>query len=354
MSSNNSISGHQILKTLGSLVVNSTGDANTTCQYPRPPEGADLKSIVFIGQNNHKDQLTQKTAIIVSSDRFEYQPDAAQLIIKVSDCQRAMTLALTLFDQKNLDFCTKIHPTAVVSESAQLGKGVTVGAFSFIGDNTVIDDFAQIAHHVVVSAKCKIGSYTRIHSFAFVGHHTQIGSHCEIFNNTSIGSDGFGYIQGSEHTKIPQVGNVVIEDNVSLGANCTVDRAMLFETRIRKGTKVDDHSHFAHNVDVGEHNLLAGGFFIAGTSKTGKHLTVGGTVAISDHVNITDNVTLGGRSAVTSDVREPGVYTGFPLEPYRTGIKNLQAIKFLHEIRMDVKELKQKLGLSDKPEGSQK
>jgi UDP-3-O-[3-hydroxymyristoyl] glucosamine N-acyltransferase len=341
MSFKKTLDGTQILEILQPLLVSVSGDHKTTAQHPRPPELADSDSVVFIGSQSHKDKLKSKASIIVAKEGFLLEASDAHFVVFVKNTQLAMAKVLEFFDQKTFDFHSSLHPTAVISPKAKLGKDVTVGAFSVIGDYCEIADGCQIGHHVTLSAHSKVGKGTLIHSFVFLGHHCEIGSHCEIFNHTTIGSDGFGYVPGDPNTKIPQVGTVIIEDNVSVGAQCTVNRASIYETRIRKGTKIDDHCHFAHNVDVGENSLIAGGFFIAGSSKTGKNLMVGGTVAVSDHVNITDHVTLGGRSAVTADVREPGAYTGFPLEPIKRGIKNLQAFKFLHEIRMDLKKLKE-------------
>jgi len=218
-----------------------------------------------------------------------------------------------------------------------------IGAFAQVGDD------CWIGATFVLEKSVRLGQWTIIHPQVFVGADCEIGNDCEVHPHTTIGSDGFGFATDEKfkHHKIPQLGRVIIEDRVEIGANCAIDRATLTETRIRSGTKFDNLCHIAHNCEVGEDCLFAAGLFIAGSSKMGSRITCGGNVAITAHVKITDNVALAGRSTVTNHVDEPGQYGGYPLQPLKQALKTIASLGHISELRKSVTKILKHLELPD-------
>jgi UDP-3-O-[3-hydroxymyristoyl] glucosamine N-acyltransferase len=217
-----------------------------------------------------------------------------------------------------------IHPCAQVHPSAKIGPNAFVGAFAQIG------------------AKTQIGPGAVIESFC------QVGANCVIGANTVIGHSGFGYVEDTQkgyHLPIPQIGNVIIEDFVEIGACCTIDRATLGSTKIGAHTKLDNLVHIAHNCEIGRSCLITAGFTLAGSSKIGNFFVCGGNVSVSDHVKICDGVMIGGLSGVVSDITQPGKYKGYPLQNLSDGLKTLQNLRHLSRFRKDLNLIKKKLGL---------
>jgi UDP-3-O-[3-hydroxymyristoyl] glucosamine N-acyltransferase len=240
------------------------------------------------------------------------------------------------------------HPTAVVHESAVIGENVVLGPYCIIGARTRIGDDCLIGAHTVVEDLARIGPRTILHPHVFVGSACEIGRDCEVHPHTSIGSDGFGYstcAQGKQH-KIPQLGNVVIGDEVEIGSNCAIDRATLTSTHIRSGTKLDNICHIAHNCDLGENGLFTAGFMMAGSTTIGRQFVTGGNSVVSAHLTLADNVVLAGRSSVTNNVTESGRYGGYPLQPMNEALKTAVNIGRLNKMRRDLNQVLKHLGLS--------
>lgn len=263
-----------------------------------------------------------------------------------------MSLVLPFFDKKRDRFAWSgqdIHSTAYVDPSAQIGAKVKIGPHAFVGAHTKIGEGTLIGAQAVIENECRIGPNCIIHPLSFIGANTEMGHSCEIHPQVTIGGDGFGFAtdKSGQQNKIPQLGRVVLGDMVEIGANSTIDRATLTETRIQSGTKLDKHVHIAHNCDIGENSLIAGGFFVAGSSKIGKNFMVGGTAVVTDHVNITDNVVLAGRGVVTNDIEKPGAYGGYPLQPLRDSLKTIANLHHLSEMRRQLSLVVKKLGLAE-------
>lgn len=225
-----------------------------------------------------------------------------------------------------------IHPFAVVGDRARIGNRVRIYPGSYVGPDSVIDDDSIINANVSI------------------GHNIAVGKRVIIHSGTVIGSDGFGFVTDSgRHQKIPQVGGVIIEDDVEIGANCSIDRATLGNTRIKKGTKLDNQVHVAHNVTIGEHCLLAGQAGIAGSSTLGNYVVFGGQAGLADHTVVGDRVMAGGKSVITKDVAPGQVIAGFNAMPLRDWLK-VQVIlpklpelkKLIARLEKEVQELKNK------------
>jgi UDP-3-O-[3-hydroxymyristoyl] glucosamine N-acyltransferase len=219
-----------------------------------------------------------------------------------------------------------IWPFVTLDDRASIGRGTTLYSNVFVGEGSVIGEDCVIYPNVTIRERVTIGNRVIIHA------------------GTVVGSDGFGYIQeGGRHHKIPQVGTVVIEDDVELGANVTVDRATFGKTIVRRGTKVDNLVQIAHNVEVGEHNILVAQVGIAGSSTTGHHVMVGGQAGIADHVTIGDFAMIAARSALNRDVPAKEVVAGAPALPRMEWLKAMAIVAKLPELRQQVRNLEDRL-----------
>lgn len=207
-----------------------------------------------------------------------------------------------------------VHPTAIVSSSVNLGKNVSIGAYSVIEDNCKIGDDSVIHPHVVIYPDCEIGNQVTIHSQVTIREGTKIKDWCTIQPGSVLGADGFGYVLDPSVglMPVPQVGNVVLEERVDIGANTCLDRGTIGETRINFGTKIDNLVQIGHNVKIGEHSIVCGQAGIAGSSTLGKKVVLGGQVGVADHKFIADETRVVASSAVLTDLPEKGDYAGFP------------------------------------------
>ncbi|WP_413558293.1 UDP-3-O-(3-hydroxymyristoyl)glucosamine N-acyltransferase [Bdellovibrio sp. HCB209] len=329
-----------------------SGSKETIAKRVLPPDQADSESLVFVTKPDQLEKaLKAHSPIIVAHKALTLPTDSQVTFFMAPNIQLAMATILPLFDGKMNRFNqeTKVHPTAFIHETAHLGQNVSVGPFAVIGEHVRIGDGATIGAHVVIESYAQIGTLTILHPQVFIGAYSEIGAHCEFHPHTTIGADGFSFAMAKDgtHRKIPQIGKVVIEDNVELGANCAVDRAALTETRIGSGTKMDNFCHVAHNCIIGKNNVMAAGFKIAGSSVIGDNCMIGGDTAVSDHVHICDRVILAGRSAVTNDVQQSGAYGGYPLEPMRDSLKTLANLSQLTRIRKELARVVKHLGLKE-------
>lgn len=315
-----------------------------------PPEICTSDCLVFVSKAEQLEMAVKaKSPIIVAHKALPLPEESASTFFTTGSIQLAMGSILPLFDGKMNRFNqeTKIHPTAIIHHTAHLGKNVGIGAYAVIGEYAKIGEGATIGAHTVVETYAEVGDHTLLHPQVFLGAHCVVGSHCEIHPHTTIGADGFSFAITKEGSskKIPQIGRVVIGNNVEIGANCAIDRAALTETRIGNGTKMDNLCHIAHNVVIGENCLIAAAFSIAGSSKIGNNFMCGGVVAVADHVNVCDKVIIAGRSVITNDINQPGQYGGYPLEPFRDSLKTLANSTHLTRIRKDLARVMKHLGL---------
>ena len=315
------------------------------------PGKAEPNTLVFASTPEQLSQaLKGRPSILVLLDKLTKQPiefDGA--LYATPSIPAAMALILPMLDPKKLRFHSGIHPTAVVDPTAQVGQNVSLGPYAVVGAFAVIGNNCLLGSHAVVEREAVIGEGTILHPHTFVGANCQLGKNCEIHPHVTIGADGFGFIQGPDQkrNKIPQLGTVVLEDSVEIGANCTIDRATLGETRIGAGSKFDNLCHVAHNCKIGKNNVFAANFSIAGSSEIGDNCTFGGLAAVSDHIVIGSNSTFGGRSGITKDVPEAGVYAGFPLEPIKDAVRTLSSLPHLTTLRKQVSQIRKHLGMKE-------
>lgn len=249
-------------------------------------------------------------------------------------------------DTQELSGFTEIHPTAVVHPSCKIGEGVS------IGPHAVIDKNVTIGNRTSIGSGCYIGPHTTVGEDCILHPHVTIRERCVVGNrvilqpSVVIGGCGFGYTTNAQgkHTKLNQVGTVVIEDDVEIGSNATIDRARFKSTRIRRGTKIDNLVQIGHAVEIGEDNLIVAQTGIAGSTVTGKNVVIGGQVAVAGHLKIGSGVMLAGRTGVDKSLLEPGKYGGVPVQPLHKHNRTTVHLRNIETYVNQIKELQKILG----------
>jgi UDP-3-O-[3-hydroxymyristoyl] glucosamine N-acyltransferase len=269
--------------------------------------------ISFIARENFLPLLeTTRASIIIINESFKRQAIHSTLI-HVNDAHQAFIKLLQVYYSfKKLP--TGIDSMAFVHPEASLGQDVWIAPFVYVGKGASIGDGAKLFPHTFIDENVTIGQHTILHSGVKVYYDTVIGSHCILHSNCVIGADGFGFAQGThDYKKVPQIGNVVIEDHVEIGAGTTIDRATLGSTIIRKGVKLDNLIQIAHNVEIGENTVIAAQTGIAGSTRIGKNCMIGGQVGIVGHIVIADEVKIAAQSGIGTSITEKGaVVQGSP------------------------------------------
>ncbi len=254
---------------------------------------------------------TQASIVIINKD-FTLNGPVNCTLIKVSSADIAFQQLLEMYNQVKLNK-TGVSQQAFISESASTGDHLYAGAFAFVGDNVKIGNNVQLYTKVYIGDNCVIGDNTTLFAGVKVYSETIIGKNCIIHSGTVIGSDGFRFNPENDHKKVPQIGNVVIEDDVEIGANCAIDRATLGSTILRKGVKFDNLIHIAHNVEVGSNTYIAAHGVIAGSTKVGRNCMFSGQVGIVGHLQIADGTVITAQSGISKSITRSGeVHMGSP------------------------------------------
>ncbi len=242
-------------------------------------------------------------------------------------------------------FTPAIHPTAWISSSAKLGLRVSVGAFSFIGEDVALEDDVIIGSHCAINQGVIIGEKTVIHSGCAIRERVRIGRRCIVQNNAVIGSDGFGFARQEDGTwyKIYQAGTVIIEDDIEIGAGSTIDRATLGETRIKSGTKLDNLVHVGHGCEVGNDTLLCAQVGLAGSTTVGNKVILAGQVGAAGHLTIGDGVTATAQSGIPGSIDPNTWVSGSPAMPHKDWLKASAVMPRLPEIQKAVKRLERRI-----------
>ncbi|MBM4285746.1 MAG: UDP-3-O-(3-hydroxymyristoyl)glucosamine N-acyltransferase [Deltaproteobacteria bacterium] len=237
-----------------------------------------------------------------------------------------------------------VSPQAFLGQGVQVGREVAVAPLAFVGDRVRLGDRVTIGPGCVLADDVVIGPDTLLHPNVTVLERCQIGARCLIHSGVVIGSDGYGFVPTPEgHVKIPQLGAVVIEDDVEIGANCTIDRGALEETRLGRGAKLDNLVHLAHNVSVGEHSLLVAQVGVAGSTRLGKRVVLGGQAGVVGHIELGDGVQVAAQAGVVSSVPPGQVVAGSPAIPHKEALRVAGHLRKLPELAQRVKELERKL-----------
>lgn len=282
-------------------------------------DDATVSQMSFLDNSKYLSSLskTKASAVLCNAEAAKQIPEGCIALVDEEPYLK-LALASKLFAPKVIE---TEGPDAVI------GEGTFVAPTAYVGKGAVIGKNVKLLPGVFIGCNAKIGDNTIIHANATVYRDCEIGSDCIIHSGTVVGSDGFGFAHTKlgEHVKIYQNGNVVIEDDVEIGANCSIDRAVFGTTYIRKGCKIDNLVQFGHNVDIGEYSILVSQCGIAGSTRLGRNVVMGGQSATAGHLEIAPFTTFAARSGITNDVKESGkTYGGFPLMEQRTWLK-LQA-----------------------------
>ena len=298
----------------GDIVGNPDVEVNKLSKIEEGKEG----SLTFLSNPKYTSHIYETQAsICIVNKSFEKIQEISTTLIKVDDSYEAFSKLLEVYNQIKLDK-KGIETPSSISDTAKLGENIYIGAFTYIGEEVVIGDNVKIYPNVYIGDNVTIGNDVTIFAGSKIYSETQIGNHCTIHSGVIIGADGFGFTpsENGEYSKIPQIGNVIIEDFVDIGAATTIDRATLGSTIIRKGVKLDNQIQIAHNVEIGEHTAIAAQTGIAGSSKIGKNCLIGGQVGIAGHIKIGDRVKIQAQTGVGRNVKDDEAIQGSPAFGY--------------------------------------
>ncbi|MFP4060683.1 MAG: UDP-3-O-(3-hydroxymyristoyl)glucosamine N-acyltransferase [Bacteroidales bacterium] len=266
-------------------------------------------TLAFLANPKYTKYIYETDASIVLINRgLQLDRPVKTTLVRVDDAYRSFAALLELYNQHRLQKAG-IDEKSSVDKSAKLGKDIYLGPFACIDQNAVLGNNVKVYPQVYIGENVEIGENTILYPGVKIYHGCKIGANCIIHAGTIIGSDGFGFAPQDDknYKKIPQVGNVIIEDNVEIGSNCSIDRATIGSTIIRKGVKLDNLIQVAHNVEIGENTAFAAQVGISGSTKIGKNCQFGGQVGISGHISIADEVKIGAQAGVAGSVKEEGV-----------------------------------------------
>ncbi|MDL2266083.1 UDP-3-O-(3-hydroxymyristoyl)glucosamine N-acyltransferase [Parabacteroides sp. OttesenSCG-928-G07] len=289
------------------------GDPNAKVSTFSKIEEGQPGSISFLSNSKYEQFIYQtKASIVLVNEDFTPSEKIAATLVRVPNAYAALAMLLAMVEQMKPKK-TGIASTASIAASASLSDNCYVGDFAYIGENAKIGANCKLYPYAYIGDNVSIGDNTIIYPHACIYEGCVIGSECILHSGAVIGSDGFGFApEGESYTKIPQLGNVIIEDNVEVGANTTIDRAVMGSTIIRKGVKLDNLIQIAHNVEIGENTVMAAQVGIAGSVKVGRHCMFGGQVGLAGHIQIADNVNFGAQAGVISSVKESTSLLGAP------------------------------------------
>jgi UDP-3-O-[3-hydroxymyristoyl] glucosamine N-acyltransferase len=339
------------VKDIASLLQGSViGDADIDVSHVAKIEEAGAGDITFVANPKYEKYLksTRASAVVVSRDLDEKKLNGRKrqiAFLKVDDPYFCFLQLLQTFEAADDLPFEGIHSTAVIAPSADLSSGVAIGAHAVIGERVRVGRNSKIAQGSVIANDVVIGSDVRIHANVTIRERCRLGDRGIVHSGTVIGSDGFGFAPDKDGTykKIPQVGIVVLEDDVEIGANCAIDRATMGETLLKRGVKLDNLVHVAHNVVIGENTMIAAQAGIAGSTKVGKNVLVGGQVGVINHVEIADNVALIAQSGVSKSLTKAGTYFGSPAKEQRIAFRIEAALRRLPDLIEEVRHLRERV-----------
>lgn len=335
----------QIAELLGGTIV---GNENVSVNNLSKIEEGTVNTLSFLSNLKYENYLytTGASIVIVDASFVPAQsiPETCTLI-KVESAQAAFAQLLEIYNQVKRKK-SGIHPSSYIPESAQIGTEVYIGANTTLGENVIIGNNVHIYPNSFIGDNVKIGDDSMLFAGVRVYSDCLIGKSCTLHSGVILGGDGFGFVPNSEnnYSKVPQIGNAILEDHVEIGANTTIDRATLGSTIIRKGVKLDNLIQIAHNVEIGENTVIAAQTGIAGSTKIGKNCMIGGQVGIVGHINIADEVKIAAQSGIGHPITEVGqIVQGSPAFPIGDYKRSYIVYRGLPDLKRKVDELEKKL-----------
>ncbi len=325
----------------GEVIGNPSAEVHKLSKIEEGTEG----SLTFLSNPKYQNYIytTQATITIVNKS-FEAEQPISSTLIKVEDAYQSFSKLLEYYNQVKL-MKSGIEQPSVISENVTYGTDLYLGSFCYVGKNVIIGNNVKIYPNTFIGDNVTIGNNCVFFAGVRIYSETEIGDNCVIHSGTIVGSDGFGFAPHDDGTysKIPQIGNVILEDDVEVGSCTTIDRATMGSTVIRKGVKLDNQIQIAHNVEIGEHTVIAAQTGIAGSTKIGRNCMIGGQVGISGHLTIGDNVRIQAQSGIGKNIKDGEIIQGSPAFNYGDFSKSYVHFKNLPKIVADLDALKKKI-----------
>jgi len=325
----------------GEVVGNPNAEVSRLSKIEEGEEG----SLTFLANPKYINYIyTTKASVTIVNDSFIPEAEITTTLIKVEDAYGSFSKLLEFYNQVKLNK-NGIEAQSFITEGTKYGENLYLGSFSYIGQNVILGDNVKIYPNSFIGDNVVIGNNVYIFAGAKIYSETIIGNNCTIHSGTIIGADGFGFVPNEEgiYSKVPQIGNVIIEDNVDIGANTTIDRATLGSTIIRKGVKLDNQIQIAHNVEIGKNTVIAAQTGVAGSTKIGENCMIGGQVGIAGHLVIGNNVRLQAQSGVARNIKDDEILQGSPSLGYSDFNKSYVHFKNLPKIVAELEELKKQI-----------
>ncbi len=305
-------------------------------------EEAQEGQLSFLANPKYEEHLySTKASIVILNDSFVLKQPVNATLIRVADAYTAFATLLEKYQEIMEQQLTGIQQPSYIAKTALCGQNVFIGAFAYVGENVKIGNNSKVFPNAYIGDDAKIGDNCIIHPGVKIYHHCRLGNHVTIHAGTVIGSDGFGFAPQADGSfkKVPQIGNVVIEDNVEIGANATIDRATIGSTLIKSGVKLDNLIQIAHNVEIGNSTVIAAQTGISGSTKIGNGVMIGGQVGIVGHIHIGDGAKINAQSGVSKSLEPGKAVTGSPAYDYTAALRSQAINRQLPELEKRIKEL---------------
>lgn len=319
------------------------GNADATVTSFGKIEEAEDGQLTFLANPKYEDYLyTTRASIAIVNESYELRQPVGLTLIRVADAYSAFAQLLSKYQEMVTQQMKGVQQPSYIAPTARIGTDVYVGAFSYIGENVRIGQSTKIFPNSFIGDNVTIGEHCIIHPGVKIYHDCILHNHVVVHAGTVIGSDGFGFAPQADGTfkKVPQIGNVVVEDHVEIGANTTIDRATMGSTCIRKGAKLDNLIQIAHNVEVGESTVIAAQAGVSGSTKIGKNVMIGGQAGLVGHIQIADGSKINAQSGVSKSMKEPyGAVTGSPAADYTSALRSQAVFRNLPELEKRIHEL---------------
>ncbi|GAA4849226.1 UDP-3-O-(3-hydroxymyristoyl)glucosamine N-acyltransferase [Algivirga pacifica] len=304
-------------------------------------------TISFLANMKYEEFLyTTAASAVIVSEGFVPKKEVSAALIYVKDAYSAFTQLLKEYEKMITPKKSGIESPVFIDDSAQIGEGEYIGAFAYIGKGVKIGKNVKIYPHVYIGDNVEIGDDVTLFAGAKVNHGCKIGNHCTLQAGAVIGSEGFGFApqEDGTYSTIPQLGRVVLEDHVDIGANTTIDRATIGDTLIREGVKLDNLIQIGHNVVIGKHTVMAAQVGVAGSSEVGEHCMLGGQVGLAGHLKVADKVMLAAQTGVPNDIEQEGAkMMGYPAISSTSFIRSHMVFTKLPELLQRIRKLEKKL-----------
>lgn len=328
------------------LIINGKieGDANAMVHSFGKIEEAKEGQLSFLANPKYEEHLySTKASVIIISESLELKQPVTTTLIRVADAYTAFATLLSNYQEIMQQQLTGVQEPSYIAKTASYGEQVFIGAFAYLGENVRVGKNSKIYPNVFLGNNVTIGDNCVIHPGVKIYNDCRIGNSVTIHAGTVIGSDGFGYAPQADGSfkKVPQIGNVVIEDNVEVGANATIDRATIGSTLIKSGAKLDNLIQIAHNVEVGNSSVIAAQAGVSGSTKIGKGVMIGGQAGIVGHIQLGDGSKVNAQSGVSKSIEPGKAVTGSPAYDYTSALRSQAVTRKLPELEKRVKELEQ-------------